>query len=107
MHPKEDEVIDGFLSKISRLKKNLKSIYLFGSRARGDEKPYSDYDLLMVMAKRDEAIVDQLYDAAVDVLLDTGKVLSLKIFKESDFERLSSIPTPFMARVLKEGVKIG
>jgi predicted nucleotidyltransferase len=100
-----DKILARFLSKIQKIK--LQSLYLFGSRARGDEKPYSDYDLLLVMKKRDERIVDKLYDAVVAVLLDTGKVISLKIFNEADFKRLSSIPTPFMSRVLKEGIKLG
>ncbi|OGB88344.1 hypothetical protein A3H38_03110 [candidate division WOR-1 bacterium RIFCSPLOWO2_02_FULL_46_20] len=103
----KDKIITAFINKISAFKDKLLAIYLFGSRARGDEKPYSDYDLLMVMKKRDEAVVDKLYDAVVDVLLETGKVISLKIFKEKDFKRLSAIPTPFMSRVLKEGVKLG
>lgn len=103
----EDKIITSFISKITPFKSFLKTIYLFGSRARGDEKPYSDYDLLMVMTKRDETVVDKFYDAVVDILLDTGKVISLKIFKEEDFNRLSAIPTPFMSKILKEGIKIG
>jgi predicted nucleotidyltransferase len=103
----QDKIVKEFLDKISPYKKYFKGIYLFGSRARGDEKPYSDYDFLLVMPKRDEKVVDNVYDVVVDTLLDTGKVISLKIFKEEDFKRLSSIPTPFMSRVLKEGIKYG
>lgn len=103
----KDKIIDDFLKRISAFRNKLKTIYLFGSRARGDEKPYSDYDLLLVMEKRDETVVDRLYDAAVDILLETGKVISLKIFNKKDFKRLSSIPTPFMSRILKEGIKLG
>lgn len=103
----EDKIIIRFLSLIKSLKNKIKSIYLFGSRARGDEKPYSDYDLLFVMKEKDKTAVDKLYDAVIDVLLETGKVFSLKIFKEEEFNKLSSIPTPFMSKVLKEGIKIG
>jgi len=96
-----------FLNKTKKIRGTVKTIYLFGSRARGDEKPYSDYDLLLVMDKRNEKVVDKLYDCVVDILLDTGKVVSLKIFKSDDFKRLASLPTPFMARILREGKKIG
>lgn len=102
-----DPIITKFLRRISKIKAKIKSIYLFGSRARGDEKPYSDYDLLLVMKKKDRRAIDRLYDAVVDMLLETGKVISLKIFQEEEFKRLSSIPTPFMSRILKEGIKIG
>jgi len=103
----EDKVIRKFLSLVKSVKSKIRSIYLFGSRARGDQKPYSDYDLLLVMKKKDRAVIDRLYDAVIDILVETGKVLSLKIFREEEFDRLSSIPTPFMKRVLKEGIKIG
>ena len=100
-------MIRKFLSLVKSVKSKIRSIYLFGSRARGDQKPYSDYDLLLVMKKKDRAVIDRLYDAVIDILVETGKVLSLKIFREEEFDRLSSIPTPFMKRVLKEGIKIG
>lgn len=103
----EDKIIKRFLSLIGSVRKKIKVIYLFGSRARGDEKPYSDYDLLFVMKKKDRGAMDRLYDAVMDILIETGKVLSLKIFKEEEFNRLSAIPTPFMSKVLKEGIKIG
>ncbi len=104
----KDYIIQKFLKGAlkSRVKTKIRNIYLFGSRARGEEKPYSDYDFLLVMKERDEKIVDKLYDIAVDLLLETGKVISLKIFKEKDFNRLSGIPTPFMKKVLKEGIKL-
>ena len=51
--------------------------------------------------------MDRLYDAVIDILTETGKVISLKIFNEEEFNRLSSIPTPFMSKILKEGIKIG
>jgi len=57
--------------------------------------------------EREPPMIDKLYDAVLDILLETGKVLSLKIFKEEEFEKLASIPTPFMSKVLKEGIVIG
>jgi predicted nucleotidyltransferase len=103
----KDEIIDRFLKQIESFKSEIKKVYLFGSRARGDEKPYSDYDLLLVVKERRPPMIDKLYDAVLDILLETGKVLSLKIFKEEEFEKLASIPTPFMSKVLKEGIVIG
>jgi predicted nucleotidyltransferase len=103
----QDEIVAKYLSLIKSIKAKIKAIYLFGSRARGDEKPYSDYDLLFVMKEKDRKVVDSLYDAVMEILLETGKVVSLKIFKEEEFNRLSAIPTPFMSKILKEGIKIG
>lgn len=103
-----DPQLKRFLQGIHPLKKKIKKVYLFGSRARGTERPDSDYDILLVVNENfslDDK--DKLYDQVMAILLDTGKLLSLKIFKSKHFKKLSSIPTPFMSHVLKEGIQIG
>jgi uncharacterized protein len=102
-----DAVLIDFLKRISSLRPQIDKIVLFGSRARGDEMPYSDYDLLLVVQKRNQNLVDALYDAAVQVLCATGRDISLKIFSRPDFQRLSNLPTPFMKNVAKEGITLG
>lgn len=102
-----DPPLQSFLRHIDPLRPKIKELYLFGSRARGDEKPYSDYDLLLVVEKREANLLDALYDAVVDVLTSTGRVISLKIFPHNEYQRLSSIPTPFMRRFLKERISLG
>ncbi len=103
---KSDPTLKRFLASITREK--IKKIYLFGSRARGTHRPDSDYDLLLVV-EEGFSIADreQLYDSVMDVLLETGRLISLKIFKESLFKKLTAIPTPFMGHVLNEGVLLG
>jgi len=103
----QDEVIGMFLDRISPLRGEIEQIYLFGSRSRGDWRPDSDYDLLIVLERKDGRIVDGLYDGVMDVLLSTGRLISLKIFTRSEFDRLRSIPTPFMQNLMREGIKIG
>lgn len=49
----------------------------------------------------------KLYNLVMDVLLDTGRLISLKIFKKEEFERFCKLETPFVENVLKEGIKIG
>ena len=104
----EDPIIQKFLAGIRGLERKLKSIYFFGSRARGTERPDSDYDLLLVVSEdftlKDK---DKLYDIVMDVLLETSRLVSLKIFKQAHFKKLCAMGTPFMTTVLKEGIKIG
>lgn len=102
-----DEIIKTFLAAIAPLNQHIKEIYQFGSRCRDDWRPDSDYDILVVLEKKDRDVVSGLYDAVMDILLSTGKLVSLKIFTVSEFDRLKSIPTPFMHNVLTEGTKIG
>ncbi len=103
-----DPILVRFARGARLLKGKIKKIYLFGSRARGTEKPYSDYDLLLVVSNpftlEDKS---KLYDVVVDILADTGDVVSLKIFKQKAFDHLRGIPTPFMKNVMREGIQIG
>lgn len=94
-----DRIIKKFLKQIAPLAKNINEVYLFGSRCRDDWEPSSDYDILIVLEKKDRRIIGKLYDAVLSILLDTGRLISLKVFSVSEFNRLKSIPTPFMANV--------
>jgi uncharacterized protein len=102
-----DPVIKSFLSMLTPLTENIEEIYLFGSRCRDDWRPDSDYDVLIVVKEKDKELVSRFYDVVIDILLDTGKLISLKIFTISEFNRLKSIPTPFMRHIFTEGIKLG
>lgn len=102
-----DTVIERFLTALSPLKENIREIYLFGSRCRDDWRPDSDYDILIALDKKDREFISGLYDAVMDILLDTGRLISLKIFTLAEFNRLKSVPTPFMHNVVTEGIRLG
>ncbi|MDO9288468.1 MAG: nucleotidyltransferase domain-containing protein [Thermodesulfovibrionales bacterium] len=102
-----DKIIKMFITMLSPFRKEIKEVYLFGSRCRDDWKPDSDYDILIVLKKKDRKTISKLYDAVMDILITTGRLISLKIFSASEFDRLKSIPTPFMHNVISEGIKLG
>ncbi|MCP9456378.1 MAG: nucleotidyltransferase domain-containing protein [Nitrospira sp.] len=102
-----DPIFHAFLERIASVRPMIKRIILFGSRARGTHRPDSDYDVLLVVSRKDEALLDVLYDAVMDVLLEHGRLVSLKVFPEQEFSRLQSLRTPFMEQVNREGVHIG
>ncbi|MFQ5680601.1 MAG: nucleotidyltransferase domain-containing protein [Candidatus Omnitrophota bacterium] len=104
-----DAVLEKFLRGLKDLglRNRIERIYLFGSRAKGRERPSSDYDLLIVSPHPDKGLKSKLYDIVVDLLLETQRVVSLKIFPSAEFRRLRRMQTPFMQNVLKEGVRIG
>lgn len=105
---RDDPILRRFLRRSQPVKDKLKAIYLFGSRARGHERPDSDYDLLLVVSAHFSRVdKDRLYDAVMDVLLETGRLISLKIFREEEFQRLRRLGTPFIENISKEGIKIG
>jgi uncharacterized protein len=82
-------------------------IYLYGSRARGDNHKDSDWDIL-VIASRDKVTFDyesDLRDPIYDIELESGEIISLMVYSKSDWQNKKSI-SPLFSTVLKEGIKI-
>jgi predicted nucleotidyltransferase len=102
-----DAVLADFLQAIAPVRSRILRLILFGSRARRDHRTDSDYDLLVVVSGRDPALNEVLYDAVMDVLLAHGRVVSLKVLEEREYERLRALGTPFMQRIAEEGVAVG
>lgn len=102
----DDPVLTDFLSRIAPLRPRILRLVLFGSRARGTQRHDSDYDLLLVVSKKDDRLLDALYEAVMDVLLAHGRLVSLKVFPEPEFARLQALRTPFMRHVTEEGIPL-
>ncbi len=77
-------------------------IYLFGSKARGDEGPDSDYDLLVVVP--DDAEPERKQSKlAYRVLWGTGTAADVVVWTRTAFDRRSRVPASLPATVLREG----
>jgi predicted nucleotidyltransferase len=105
--PRVDPILAEFLQRIAGVRPAIERLVLFGSRARGDHRPDSDYDLLVVVGRRDPLVIDALYDAVMDILLGHGRLVSLKILERGELARLQALGAPFVARVAAEGVPVG
>ena len=101
-----DHVLDSFLRQITVVRGDVVELYLYGSRARGDHHPDSDYDVFVVLHERTRDTIDRLYDAVVDVVCETGSLVSLKIVSREQFWRLVVAGNPLVANVLHEGVPL-
>lgn len=107
MKTSDDPILNEFLRRISSVRPHIRQVILFGSRARGTHRHDSDYDLLLVVDRKEEGLLDVLYEAVMDVLLTHGRLVSLKIFAQQEFDRLQALRTPFMTQVVQEGVPLG
>jgi len=84
-HPEHVKGIDKIIEPFKK-DRDVISIYLFGSYARGREKPFSDIDICVIAdkhAKRDE------------ILSHSSKKIDISIFHD--------LPLSMRFRVLKEG----
>jgi predicted nucleotidyltransferase len=78
-------------------------IYLFGSVARGESGPDSDYDIMVVVP--DDASPERLRSRlAYRALRGTGTAADIVVWPRSGFERRSRVAASLPATVSREGL---
>lgn len=78
-------------------------VVLFGSRARGDFREDSDWDVLILLEKPvTETLKRQIRDLVFDLELETDTVISTLIENKADWANYAI--TPLFQNVEKEGV---
>ena len=98
---------------ISRLIRNSVSlvdpkaeVILYGSRARGDERLDSDWDILILTDYLiDIQIEREFRDKIYDLELETGESFSVFAYSKSDWKNKQRI-TPFYQNVTQEGITL-
>jgi uncharacterized protein len=101
--PRSNPALTRFRAAVTEIyRARLERVVLFGSRARGDAKPDSDYDVAVFITDAgcfaDESA--RLAAITTDILLDTGAVISATPFPSGAYlER-----TGFMHELRKDGL---
>ena len=85
-----------------RLGDRLVRVSLFGSRARGEESPRSDYDLMVVLRQATGEDRDAVHGLATELELDHNVDLSTKIVAETRFAELRRSQLPFWRRFVRD-----
>jgi predicted nucleotidyltransferase len=80
-------------------------VYLFGSVARGDAGPDSDYDLLVVVPD-DSPLEHRRSRLAYEVLRGTGTAADVLVCTRSYFEQRRWLKASLPGTVLREGVAL-
>jgi len=105
-----NEKVGGILA---RLRHRLETLYadrlvrvmLFGSQARGDAKPDSDIDVLVVLLGpvRPAEEIDRTLEAVSDLSLEFDQAISCFFLDEEYFTRRNG---PFLRNVRREGIVV-
>ncbi len=80
---------------------SLDRVVLFGSRARGDARPDSDYDVAVFLRDLGDRWqeIDRLTRLSTDILDDTGAVINALPFNASAYRER----TPLMHEIRQDG----
>jgi len=83
----------------------MKSLYLYGSYARGEEDDESDLDILVVLEQFDHyaAEVDRTAELASELSLKYGMTVSPVFVRESEW---LNGDTPFLSNVREEAISL-
>jgi predicted nucleotidyltransferase len=106
MKTKDDkEILDLFLQEMKeKLGHHLKQVILFGSRARGDFSPDSDYDCLLVMNEIPPDTENIIDDITGELLYQHDALFSIFPILEETYHRQKY--DPFLMNIRQEGIPL-
>jgi len=81
--------------------------YIFGSRARGDNRPDSDWNILILVDEEKVTLdtEDKFRDDLYDLELELGQVISTFIYPKKYWESIL-IYSPLYKNVIQEGIRL-
>jgi len=92
---KDDQILNIFLEPIrQQLGLHLKQVILFGSRARGDFTPDSDYDCLVVVDEVSPEIKEKIYEITGEILYQHNELFAVLPMPQDKYE--NDIYEPFL-----------
>jgi predicted nucleotidyltransferase len=103
---KKDKILNRIVSVLNTTAPDSE-IYLYGSRARGDAKKSSNWDLLILLNTNtvsfeyETKIMDDFYN----IELETGEVITPLVYSKSDWINHHSV-TPLYENIEKEGIRL-
>jgi predicted nucleotidyltransferase len=103
MKEKDTHIAIRIRTEIKRIDPKAK-VVLFGSRARGDAKNDSDWDLLILIDSQNIREKEELFrDKIFDLELEIGEIISMFVYNNKDWTSRHKV-TPLYKSIKKEGV---
>ena len=105
MTPEESIVLKRFRAALDEIYgARLERAVLYGSRARGDAREDSDYDIAVFLKDMESFSQenDRISEIEIDIMNDTGAVINAMAFKEGAYQER----TGFMHEVRLEGIDL-
>jgi len=101
-----DVILENITTAIHRQDPSAQA-FLFGSRARGDNNPDSDWDILILINSQEvtSEIEDKFREVLYKIELESGQIISTFIYPKSFWQKNLKY-SPLYKAVKKEGIKL-
>jgi uncharacterized protein len=106
MSSNEQIIIDRIIGVVNKTAPDSE-IYLYGSRARQEAKTLSDWDLLILLDRKNVPFIfeTKFMDEFYDLEVETGEIFSPLIYTKTEWNEHHSV-TPLFENIQKEGIRI-
>jgi predicted nucleotidyltransferase len=102
----EDSYIANKIRDSIALVDSKAQVIVFGSRARGDAKRESDWDILILIDKPVSMEIETSFrNNLFDLEIETGEVFSTFVYQKKDWDTRHKV-TPLYRNIKKEGVRL-
>ena len=102
---RDDPILSRFREAIATLYGDrLERVVLFGSRARGDARPDSDYDVAVFIRDLVDPAseMNRLADVGTDILYDVGRIVHAMPYRAGSYRER----TPIMHEIRQDGIDL-
>jgi predicted nucleotidyltransferase len=103
---KKDQILNMIVGVVNKTAPDSE-VYLYGSRARGDAKKLSDWDILILLNRQNISFdfETKFMDEFYELELETGEIISPLFYSKTDWDVNHSV-TPLFENIQKDGVRI-
>jgi predicted nucleotidyltransferase len=105
--PAEREWLEAYQRTLAeRFSGAVLDLIVFGSKARGDDRPDSDLDVLVVIRAGDWAAKDAFRVAGYGLAVGTDAVPSIQVYTAAEWEQLRERGSVFRQAIERDGVPV-
>lgn len=105
MHPADDPILKRFRAALDELYGDrIERVVLFGSRARGDAREDSDYDIAVFIKDLNNrwSEIDRIIPVVTDIIDETGAVIHAMPYRAGAYQDRTSL----MREIRYEGIDL-
>ena len=107
LQPNECQAVTRFLDLLQQhYSERVLQTVLFGSKARGDSRPLSDIDILIVIDQDDWRFSHAISTLAADVSLEYDVLIGPRVIGQERWERMKKQRFSLYRNVIAEGIPL-